>query len=377
MVGAESLLTEVFEHLAVPVFIKDRASRWVLVNQAFCALVGSTREQLLGQSGADLFPRELAALFLDRDREVFEQGAVVVAEGPLTGGDGERRVVQATQARLRLQGADYLVGSVHDVTAAAQAQRDLQAARAALALRAQAASPTPDGAGDLARKQRLVVLGQLTRGMAHQLRNPLSAILNASGLLRDIAGDRPETPPELGIVLKIIEEEVWSANRLIEELLDYARDRPPERQPSDLRELLSAPLSTLPRNIAVTLELPEGLPLVLVDAHQVVGALTHLLRNAQEAMPAGGGLTISARVADDVVVADITDTGPGISEAMMASLFEPMVTHKAQGLGLGLVSARAHIEKQGGRLDALHAPGGGACFRLTLPVVRSGGRPAP
>lgn len=125
---------------------------------------------------------------------------------------------------------------------------------------------------------------------------------------------------------------------------------------------------SIPSTIAVVRKLPE-LPSVAVDGGQVQGALFNIIRNAIEAMPDGGTLTLDAELRAPFVVVRIADTGEGVPSEVQARLFEPLVTTKALGLGLGLVTARTLIEGQGGTLAFVGAHPGGACFEVSLPIA--------
>jgi signal transduction histidine kinase len=267
----------------------------------------------------------------------------------------------------------HVVGIIHDITETRAAQRALEKAKLELEERVAERTRALEMAQDeLLRKERLAVLGQLTGGLAHQIRNPLSAILNASRELRRLATGRPEDQKELDAVLAIIDEEVWSANRIVTDLIDYARVKEAHRRPVALLALLKPLLAQLPPEIQIDKVIPEDLPLLDVDGPQVSGALGNLLRNAHEAMPLGGFLKIEAkRVGVGRASIALTDSGPGLTNQALGRLFEPLVTSKPLGLGLGLVTAKSLIENQGGRLEGGNVPGGGARFIVLLPVVLS------
>ena len=366
-------LEDVFAHLAHPIFVKDRDSRWVLVNRAFCHLVGATSADLLGRTDSDFFPPEQAAFFLLKDREVFDSAETrVIDEEPITDLHGVKHLLQTTKVPLLQRGVvTHLVGIIHDITETRTAQRALEDAKVELEERVQERTRALEMAQDeLLRKERLAVLGQLTGGLAHQIRNPLSAILNASRQLRRLTTGRPEDQKELESVLGIIDEEVWSANRIVTDLIDYARVKEAHRKPVALRELLTPLLAQLPPEIQIDKRIPAELPLLDVDGPQVSGALGNLLRNAHEAMPLGGFLKIEAkREGVGRVAISLTDSGSGLSNQALGRLFEPLVTTKPLGLGLGLVTAKSLIENQGGRLEGGNVPGSGARFTLLLPCV--------
>lgn len=366
-----AFLASIVDHVAHPIFVKDRSFRFVLLNRALSELVGFPREQMLGKTDYDFFPKEQSDHFRRKDVEAFETRArVTVDEELITDKEGTTHVLATTKVPLFDAGGEptHVVGIIHDVTQLKQAEQALREAhddcrkmveeRTAELRRAQ---------DELVRKERLAVLGQLAGGVAHQIRNPLAAMQNAVSLLRSV-GSRCLDDARFGEAIGVIEDEVRSANRIVTDLLEYARVRPPQRKAVDVGYVLEQALGAqlLPHDVRVVRELGD-LPPAWIDADQVQVALYNVLRNALEAMPHGGTLRAEGWLEGDLVVLAITDSGPGISEAMRSHLFEPLVTTKPTGLGLGLTTARALIESQGGSLDWRDGPSGGARFLVRLP----------
>jgi PAS domain S-box-containing protein len=364
-------LAQVLEAVSHPIFVKDRQHRWVFLNEAFARMVGHPREVLLGKSDHDFFPKAEADWFHARDRELFESGLVVdVAEEPITDAQGVLHRLATTKVPLR-DGSGritHLVGIIHDITALKAAEEALKASNEVLEQRvAERTHALAAAQHELLRKERLAVLGQLTGGLAHQIRNPLGAITNALFLLKRQLGAQAE---ETASLVRIIEEECWTANRIITDLLDYARVREPQRVPTALGALVDSVLTSNPAPAHVQVELPRdgGSPALLVDPVQLGGALGNLVRNALEAMPGPGTLTVSLQHTGEAVEVAVSDTGGGISPQVLDRLFEPLVTTKQLGLGLGLTTARALVENQGGTLRCENQPGVGARFVIRLPA---------
>jgi len=197
------------------------------------------------------------------------------------------------------------------------------------------------------RMDRLAELGRLAGGMAHQIRNPLGVIANASHLLAKLTL-HDATASE---VVQIIQDEVRRANRIVADLLDCARLRKPLRRAVPVDDLVTRALEAqqVPTRVQIVRDVP-ALPEVSVDDAQVEGALGNLIQNAIESMPNGGTLTVAARCQGDDVVISVEDTGVGIATEVLGRLFEPLVTTKPSGTGLGLSTARAFIENQGGAI---------------------------
>jgi signal transduction histidine kinase len=195
------------------------------------------------------------------------------------------------------------------------------------------------------------MLGRIAGGLAHQIRNPLGSISNAAFVLRRML--KHESNPDVASSVEIILEEAAHTNQIITQLLDNARVRPSLPQPIRARELLDQAVhqKTIPEHIDVVWQIPEELPDALVDVDQSLTALGHILNNAIEAMPDGGTLTLRGSEKEATLVIEIEDTGSGIPEEVRDRLFEPLVTTKPSGIGLGLTTSRNLIETQGGTIS--------------------------
>jgi two-component system sensor kinase FixL len=151
-------------------------------------------------------------------------------------------------------------------------------------------------------------------------------------------------------------------------LNSFARLPLPDLQPLELEPLLQEALEAnpLPDSIAVRLELDSELPPILGDRGQLVIVFGNLIRNARDAMPDGGQLSVSAEVNADQIGITVADTGSGINPENINRILEPLYTTKSRGIGLGLAITRAIVEKHSGRLSVNSEPGKGACFTVHL-----------
>jgi PAS domain S-box-containing protein len=368
---SREFLAEIIERVAHPIFVKDRGFRLVLLNQAFCDMVGYPGHALLGKTDYDFFPANEADFFRRKDVELFTTGAqVAIDEEPITDAEGRVHTLATTKMPLRAASGEvtHLVGIIHDVTLLKTAEEALRGANEALERRVlERTSELETAQGELVRKERLAALGQLTGGLAHQIRNPLGSIANAAYVLKRALGD--DATPSVTSAVAIILEETWRANRLISDLLDYARVRAPTPQPVSLRELLEGVIVAhgVPHRIRISMHVPER-PLVFIDEEQLRGAIDNVVRNAVDAMPAGGTLRFEARPEGPKMRLAVTDTGGGIAAEVRGKMFEPLISSKPLGRGLGLTTARALIENQGGTIVCENVPTG-ACFVVMLPLA--------
>jgi len=361
-------LAGVIDHIAHPVFVKDRDFRFVLLNRALCDMVGHSREQMLGKTDYDFFTKEEADHFRHKDIEMFTSGSTVdISEEPLTTAQGDVRTLATIKVPQRDDAGEvtHLVGIIKDITEIKRAEETLRTANEQLELRvAQRTAALEAAQRELLRTERLAVLGQLAGGLAHQLRNPLGAIQNATALLAKGALNHVQAGARMVII-----EEVSRADQTIGTLLDYARIQAPSRQQVDLASLVADVVTNeaVPSNIEVQVDPVAGID-AQIDTVQVRTALQNIVRNAIESMPHGGKLSVvicqeSGRT--DIVV---TDTGQGVPEHARESLFEPLVTTKPLGIGLGLSIARTLVENHNGTIRYRPEPDVGSRFSIKRPA---------
>ncbi len=220
----------------------------------------------------------------------------------------------------------------------------------------------------LGRRERLVVLGQLAGGVAHEIRNPLGVMKNSIYFLRLTQKLKDEKAMQH---LGLIEDEIARANRIITELLDYARDPTSEIGPVALQEAFYRAIAEveIPDAVRVEHEFPDQPLEVIGDGGQIERVLSNFIRNAVQAMPDGGTLTLACERQNGETIASVTDTGVGIAEDQIARIFEPLYTGKAKGIGLGLPLCQRYAELNDGRIDCQSEVDRGSTFRLILPLA--------
>jgi signal transduction histidine kinase len=228
------------------------------------------------------------------------------------------------------------------------------------------------------RSEQLAAAGQLAAGMAHELRNPLTSmkLLVQSAQIRSDAGEALG-PRELSI----LGEEIERLERVVATILDYARPPRMHRTAVDLTHVISRTVELLAdryriRGVDLLADLPKKPCIVHGDAGQLRQVWLNLLLNSLEASITGQAVTIrlTADVAGDGFaggrhhVVEVLDEGSGLPKDLDLDIFEPFVTSKETGLGLGLAISRRIVEEHGGRIEASDRPGGGAAMRVCLPV---------
>ncbi len=224
----------------------------------------------------------------------------------------------------------------------------------------------------LIRSEKLAAIGQLAGGVGHELRNPLGAIKNAIYYVRGkvAKSELGQKEPQVIEFLDIMDDEVNSSNKIINDLLGFSRVGKPTVSPTRIERVIEDALShlTVPENIEVVKKLDAGLPQVNVDTDQTRQVLVNMIMNAVQAMPEGGRLTISAREEDKFLEVEISDSGCGIPQEVMNKIFDPLFTTKAKGIGLGLAVCKTVIDRHQGHIEVESEVGKGTTFTIRLPL---------
>ncbi len=231
---------------------------------------------------------------------------------------------------------------------------------------------------DLRRAERVAAWRDVARRIAHEIKNPLTPVqLSIHRLRKRIPGRDPETQQVFTECLDLMDTEVANLRRLADEFSQFARMPRPSPRPSDLGELAQS-VADLYRESAhgidIRLDIPPDLPSVPVDRGQFRQAVGNLIKNALEAMPSGGTLSVDLKAsapAQPGVWISITDTGGGLPGEIQDRIFDPYVTTKKQGSGLGLAIVHRIVTDHGGSVDVRSEEGSGATFRLFFPMTES------
>jgi two-component system sensor histidine kinase HydH len=226
---------------------------------------------------------------------------------------------------------------------------------------------------EVLRAEQMNAVGQLAAGAAHELRNPLTSIK----MLVQAGRERAEVGSLSDAHLALIEGEIRRMERCLQAFLDFARPPRPACRLLDLTSVVQESFALLggragKQGVQLVFRPPAEPVLVEADAGQLQQLIVNLSLNALDAMPQGGTLEVLLqRTAGGEAELRVQDSGPGVPAEMLPRLFEPFVSTKETGLGLGLVVSRRIAEGHGGTLQAANRPGGGACFTLRLPLARA------
>jgi PAS domain S-box-containing protein len=361
---SEARYRTLFDAAPEAMLIETTEGRIVDANAAAARLYGYSRKGLINLRAA-----EVADLTREQQEEVLDRlhrEGRGVWRGTERRRDGTTFPSEVEIALTRIAGEERLIVSIRDLTD----QERLQA--------------------ELLQAQKMEALGQLVSGVAHELNNPLSAIIAFSQLIRRDA----ELPADLHHDADLLMQEADRTRRIVQNLLEFARQRPPERRAASVRQLVERTLELQAYalgagRIAVEVDVPDDLPPVDVDPSQVQQVLLNLTMNAIQALRSlsrEGHLEVRAEVVEAAEAADrprvriwLSDDGPGVPEAARARLFEPFFTTKGvgEGTGLGLSVSYGIVASHGGRLWYEPRPAGGSTFVVELPAAAMSTDQAP
>ncbi|MBE0606655.1 MAG: histidine kinase, partial [Deltaproteobacteria bacterium] len=231
----------------------------------------------------------------------------------------------------------------------------------------------------LMQSEKLMALGEMAARIAHEIKNPLTAI---GGFARRIASPKPgRGAPPVGRYARIILKEVERLERIINETLYFSKERTPAFRivnlNAEIRDVLSMFREELEEaRISAVVDLPQDLPSIMVDPDQIRQVAWNLVSNAIQAMGGSGVLTVATHLADPTegtgVVLEVSDTGGGIPHDVVQNIFNPFFTTKPKGTGLGLPIVHAIVEKHGGTIHLDNREGVGVAFSIFLPLFPKG-----
>jgi PAS domain S-box-containing protein len=392
--SAKAFLDNSINAIADPIFIKDEAGRFVLVNQAMCTIVGRTRDRLLGKDD-DIFPEEQAAIFRMVDAKVLETGEESVNEESLSNlSTGKVRTILTRKTRyIDQEGKRFLVGVIRDMTDRKQLESELGQAR------------------------KLEAVGQLAAGIAHEINTPTQYVgdgvhflkeafegyrrlagqyrraleaLHAVGGQEALVTEIRQTEQDIDLAyleanvpgsFASCEDGISRISTIVRAMKEFAHPDQKEMAPADLNQALKTTLAIAKNEYKYVADLTTefgDLPPVRCYVGELNQVFLNLIVNAAHAVAdvvgnQGGKGTIRIRTSldGDKVRIDIADTGSGIPEPIRHRIFDPFFTTKevGKGTGQGLAIARATVvAKHGGSLTFETEVGKGTTFTIRLPI---------
>ncbi len=369
--GESKVLFDTFmQHLPALAFIKDDQGRYVYVNEAWRDFYGRQIRHLIGKTDDELWPPDVAAVLKENDSYVLAHGQALHVEEQVEVAGGRQHYMVAKFPLARNGRRKWVAGIAFDITDKIQAQKDKAKLEA-----------------QLVQAQKMEAIGTLAGGIAHDFNNILAAIMGYLEIARmDLEPGHP--------VQKRLEKVLEAANRakdLVKRILTFSRKTNQDRRPIDLvsvaRDALQLLRASLPATIAIEEKIKVSEAIVVADITQMHQVIMNLFTNAGHAMEDDGGhLTL---LLDQVVIKGsdpkdridlppgkyillkVSDTGPGIPEAIQDRIFEPYFTTKGQGKGTGMGLAVVHgiVKAHSGAIEVESSPGKGTTFAVYLPAA--------
>jgi two-component system sensor kinase FixL len=288
------------------------------------------------------------------ERRIIGVGRIVVGQRK----DGGTFPMELSVGEVALEGRRQFIGFVRDLTQRQEGERLLHEVQS-----------------ELLHISRLSTMGEMASALAHELNQPLSAIANyLQGSRRLLQNSPDDRAPVIMDAMDKAAEQAVRAGQVIQRLRDFVARGETEKRIESIKKLVEeasalALVAAKDQSVRVNLRLDPSIDLVLVDRIQIQQVLLNLLRNALEAMQTSERreLIVSTGPAeDDMIAVDVADMGCGISPDVASRLFQPFVTTKRQGMGVGLSISRTIIESHGGEITVKPGPAGGTIFRFTL-----------
>jgi signal transduction histidine kinase len=343
-----SLIEQAWEHLPLPALIVDDKRRIVAANPEACAALRLSLEEVQG--------RDLTEIIKTDDPTWCSTDPVDRLGAPSIGQKLDARIAGV---RRVLRVGVYPVGSGDAGAGALVTVRDAEAA---------AADPHEE-------KDHLTSLGEMSAIVAHEIRNPLTGIRTTVQFVDSKLGEDDAHREDLREVIK----EIDRIEQIIEDLLQFARPMEGSRVVTDLNALLDRVLDSMEAQLAeaeieVKRNLSDELSPFAFSPDNIQQVILNLFRNALEAMPEGGKLTVTTTrrqyrsSREPVAELFVSDTGHGIPEDLFDSIFKPFFTTRHNGTGLGLPISASIVRAHGGRISAWNRAHGGATFRIVLPM---------
>ena len=353
LVRSEARYLRLVESASDAIFTIDADGRVTSVNRALERAIGRSRGELFGMRFIDVIePSDREAVWSHFEATL--RGERVRGEIRYRDAQNALRVGSVTMTPIVEEGrVTGCLGIVRDMTE----ERTL--------------------AEQLLQREKLAAVGQLVSGVAHELNNPLAGIMAFSQLMLAMSGATPDQQD----ALVTIHKEAKRAAKIVSNLLIFARQRHPERTDADLNQVLQDTLelrrySLRTNQIEVETEYDPDLPLTWADSFQLQQVILNLLTNAEQALKSHAGakhITLRTRREGELIIASVTDSGPGIPEDAIDQIFNPFFTTKAvgEGTGLGLSISDAIIREHGGQIRVTSRADQGATFTVELPIVHA------
>jgi PAS domain S-box-containing protein len=367
LIQSESRFRQLIELAQEGIWVLDKDFVTIFVNPKMAEMLGTTQNEMIGKSALDFIDEniiELAKKFLYE----YPEGVKGNFEAEFIRKDGARifTSIAATPMKNYCGSVTGTLALVGDITVRKHMETKLEEYSKQLEVIVD--KKTKELAQtqiQLIKSERLAAIGELAAMIGHDLRNPLSAIRNANYFLKN---RNNELNPSSAVMLDIIDKCIDRSNKIINDLLDYSKEIKLQIQETSTKNLVNEALSELiiPTDVKLIINVEEEI-IIFVDEQRLIRVISNIIKNAVEALPTGGTITLDSNCDNESFEVSITDTGVGIPEEALPKLFQPLFTTKAQGMGFGLAICKRIVEAHGGTITAKSTQGEGTKFTIKLP----------
>ena len=343
LLDTRTFASELVTSLPMGIVAVDETAKIIYVNEAASRFLKKELYEIKDRNASEVLPASLLAL-----HKQVEKGEVALEqEMTLSSSNGNAIPVTVTITKI--------VGSQKNFIGHVFSLKDLSQIRAL--------------EREIKQKEKLAAVGILAAGVAHEIRNPLSSIKGYATYFSSLFDPESDNKKAANIMA----EEVDRVNRVISELLEFARPIPLELKETPIFELVDKALRLIkyeadPANVKIVSTIGADLPGVAVDKDRLTQVLLNIFINAIQAMKTGGTLTVNVKTKGNLLLFEVSDTGSGISSEDQANIFNPYFTTKKQGTGLGLAIAFKIVEGHGGTITIDSVKDKGTTFLISIPI---------
>lgn len=363
--GSDALFRALISTSADGIMVIDELGTVLVYSDACQRLFGYMAEEVLGHNIKMLMPEPYHGehdSYLARYRTTHERHVIGIGRD-VRGRrkDGSIFPMYLSVGEGAIAGKKIFVGIVHDITGERQRDQKIQELQ-----------------GELLHATRVTAMGHMSSALAHELNQPLGAILAYTGAMRRLINEKDPPLDELREAIDLAAQDATRAGQIIRRLRAFVEKREVHRNPEDVGVLISeaaaiGSLGLAARGFKVSIGKSANLPKLMIDRIQIQQVLVNLIRNAVESLDNSSSpqISITARHEGEYVRIAVADNGHGLAPEIAERLFEPFATTKAQGMGMGLNICRTIVESHGGRIWTEGNTNGGSIFAFRLPVMQA------
>ena len=357
-----------FENASDAIYILDKRGNFVAINRKAEELTGFKREDWIGKSFRKIVPAKSLPKAIKGFLNVI-RGKSIRFELELKTAFKKTVLVEVTSKPLIINGKIVgTLGITRDITERKQMEKKLQEYSEHLEeLVEKRTKQLKEAHEQLLKSERLAAIGEIAAMVGHDLRNPLTGIAAATYYLKTKLG--PKMDKTAKEMLDLIEEDIEHSSKIISDLLDYSKEIRLELTETTPKSIIKGALTLLkiPKNIRI-LDLTEDKPEIKTDVEKMKRVFINIIKNAIDAMPEGGKLTIKSIKTNSKLETTFADTGTGIPQDILEKIWTPLFTTKAKGIGLGLPICKRIVDAHKGNISVESTVGKGTTFTITIPL---------